>query len=325
LPHSAFSFQKADNNTQISDTLSQQYGFINFEVEPDTAFIYLDRDYSNVIKVLDGDSLKLSAGFHNLFIFAENIPERRIGINVEPPGDQVISVRKTGAELTSENYSAYASYRWGANLMILTDNETAISVVGTPNFSYGVIKAKLSPGAHKIRFERPSGKTYERFVEVTTYQMEIVEEYFKPLKARSAIAGFLPGASQFYKGEPIKGLSAIVLVGGSIGAALHFNSRIASRENEFLILRRLYRESTIEQTALELGNQLDDLGGEINGIKRRRNIFRAAAVVFYAINLFDAFREPEYGFAEVKTFDPFRDFSFNINSEGVEARVQFNF
>ena len=325
LPHSAFSFQKADSNTQIADTLSQQYGFINFEVEPDTAYIYLDMDYSNVIKVFDGDSLKLSAGFHNLFVFAENIPERRISVEVESSKEQIISVRNTKAELTSENYSAYAAYRWGANLMILTDNETAISVVGTEYFSYGLMKAKLSPGAHKIRFERPSGKTYESFIEVNSYQMITLEEYFKPIKDTSIMAGFLPGASQFYKGEAVKGLSAIAFIGLATGLTIHYNTQLGNRESEFDVIRRNYDQANTESLALQLGNRLDDAGSELTAIRNRRNIFRITAFVLYVANFVDAFREPQNGFANKHGFNPFRDFSVQFDETAVEATVHIKF
>jgi hypothetical protein len=325
LPESAVSFQTNSAEENPADTLAQSYGMIHFEVEPDTAFIYLDRDYDRVIKVIDGDSLRLTTGFHNLLIFAKDLPERRINIRVQESEKKEVAVRYFEAELTRDNYSTYAAYRWGANLMVITDDETAITVEGTNYFTYGVLKAKLPPGAYRLRFERPSGKTYREFVEVTPYELLTVEEYFRPRKNTVGSASVIPGAAQFIKREPLKAVTALALVGTTLGATIHYNSELAKAKDQFYSLESRYQESTTEQVAFELGNQLDEANDRAMGIKRRRNIFRAAAVIFYIANLYDAFQEPDGGFAEDKAFNPYRDFSFDINSGRVEASIQFNF
>jgi hypothetical protein len=152
-----------------------------------------------------------------------------------------------------------------------------------------------------------------------------LEEYFKPLKATSAIAGFLPGASQFYKGEPVKGLSAIALIGLATGFTIHYNTQLGNREAEFDVLRRNYDQATTESLALELGNRLDDAGSELTAIRNRRNIFRITAFVLYIANFVDAFREPENGFANKHGFNPLRDFSVQFDEATVEATVHIKF
>lgn len=135
----------------------------------------------------------------------------------------------------------------------------------------------------------------------------------------------IPGVSQFYKQQPLKGISAIALMGVTTGLTLHYNSKLAAGKEDFFNIRGRYDQAVTEEVALNLGNQLDEVGSEVTGYKNRRNIFRIAAILVYAANFVDAFREPENGFAKKHTFNPYRDFSVDVNPEFVEARVQINF
>ncbi|WP_340105267.1 DUF5683 domain-containing protein [Rhodohalobacter sp. 8-1] len=322
---SAAAFQSGEGEEAASDTLSQQVGSILFKVDPDTAYVYLDADYNQVIRIKDGDKLTLPVKKYRLLVFGKNVPERRISVDIENTVTDTVKVIYPRSRLSDDKYASYAAYRWDANLMILTDPETSISVIGSNYFSIGTLRAKLPPGVHKVRFELPSGKMHEKFIELNSYQLKTVEEYFKPSKPNAIVAGIIPGVSQLYKGQQLKGITALSLMGITTGLTIHYNTKIGTAKEDFNIIRLRYDLANTEQTALMLGNQLDEIGSEVKGIRNRRNIFRVAAILVYAANIVDAFREPKNGFANPRMFNPYRDFSVDFNQEFVEARVQINF
>lgn len=322
---SVYAIQTAYPDSSETDTLSQKYGFVHFEVEPDTVFLYLDNDYRNLIKLRDGETLKLSADYYRLLIFGKDIPDRILSIEVKESEVDTVGIRVPKTQSADNKSPTYAAYRWNANIMLFSDSETLISIDGSDYFSYGSIRANLPPGVHRVRFESITGESYDVFLEVNSYQLKTYEKYFKPVKSAARFAGVIPGVSQFYKKQPIKGFSAIALMGITAGLTLHYDSKLAAGKEDFMSVRQRYDQAGTEQLALELGNQLDEIGSEVTGYKNRRNIFRVAVILVYAANFVDAFREPENGYARRRTFNPYRDFSVDFNPEFVEARVQINF
>lgn len=322
---SVYAIQTSLPDSAETDTLSKKYGFIHFEVEPDSAFLYLDNDYRNLIKLTDGETIKLSADYYRLLIFGKDIPDRILSIEVKESEVDTVGVRVPETQSADNKSPTYAAYRWVANLMLFSDDETLISIEGSDYFSYGSLRANLAPGVYRVRFESVNGKRHDAFLEVNSYQLKTYDKYFKPEKSSARFAGVFPGASQFYKKQPLKGISAIALLGITAGLTLHYDSKLAAGKETFYSVKSRYDRAKSEQLALELGNQLDEVGSEVTGYKNRRNIFRIAAILVYAANFVDAFREPENGFAKQRTFNPYRDFSVDVNSEFVEARVQLNF
>lgn len=187
LPESTFAYQSPEINTATPDSLSQNFGFIYFEVEPDTAFVYLNYDYQNVIKVTDGDSLKLPPENYNILIFAKDIPERRVNLEVAESEVDTVRVQNPRAKSVDDTYASYAAYSWDSNVMLFSDNETLISIDGFDNFTFGSLRANLPSGVYRVRFESLSGKEHEVFLEVNSYQLETYEIYFKPKERRHAL------------------------------------------------------------------------------------------------------------------------------------------
>ncbi|NBC25333.1 MAG: hypothetical protein GVY08_00590 [Bacteroidetes bacterium] len=320
-----FAFQLGSPDISVTDTTTQKFGSILFRVEPDTAYLYADRNYEDPVILTDSTMFTLPVGSHRFFIFGESIPERRMNLKVQENDTLIYKIQVPEKNPANERFSAYAAYKWNANVMVFSDEETLISVVNSDYFSYGSLRAKLAPGVHRVRFESVSGKSHEVYLEVNSYQLQTYDHYFKPKESNARVAGLIPGAAQLYKKETGKAVLVFGAVGLTTAAALHYNSRIADESQAFDRVLSEYRSSTNETRALELGNRLDRLDGDIQTLNRNRNIFRAAAVLLYAANIVDAFRAPKGGFARSRTFDPFRDFSVGVGEKTVKASFQFHF
>ncbi len=320
-----FALQAVQPDSSVADTTAQQPGYIQYQVLPDTVYLYEGENYEDPVILTDTTTLTYPAGFHRFLIFGKAIPDRRINFHVVENDTLTYEIQAPVNTPDDEEFSAYAAHKWNANLMVFSDDETMISISGTDHFSYGSLRADLPPGTYRVRFENANGKREEVFLEVNSYQLTTYDHYFKPNESNARVAGLIPGASQFYKQQPLKGISAMALMGITTGLTLHYDSKLATGNDELLDIRQQYDRASSEQLALELGNQLEEVGAEVTSYRNRRNLFRVAAILVYAANFVDAFREPENGFAKKRTFNPYRDFSVDFNQEFVEARVQINF
>jgi len=321
----ANAFQITEPDTSLTDSTPQKYGIINFDLEPDTAFLYLNNNFDTPITLTDGKSLNLPEGRYRMYVFGKDISDRIINLEVAEDEPHRLKLQYPKSEDASNNNSMYAAYKWNANLMVFSDDATTISVMGTNVESEGFLKVKLPSGVYRLRFIDLHGRVTDEFVEINSYELKTIERHFKPSKGNSIIGGFIPGASQLYKGEKKKAALAFTAFGISTGLAIHYKRRLGTKTKEFDEVLEQYRKANIEQNALALGDRLETMESSIQSVNRRRNIFRASAILFYVASFVDAFRPPEHGFAAKNRFNPYRDFTVDINTEFVEARVQINF
>ena len=112
----------------VPDTVSQKFGSIRFEIEPDTAYLYLNDDFDNLITLTDGKELKLPAGNHRLHIFGKEISDRRIDIILVEDEPFLFRLNKPKSRAGEFKNSMYAAYMWDANLMLFSDEDTSIEI-----------------------------------------------------------------------------------------------------------------------------------------------------------------------------------------------------
>ncbi len=320
-----YALQIEQPDSIFADTTNEKYGYVRFEVEPDTAYLYIDTNFDDPLLITNGTEIKLTVGFHRLLIFGKTIPDRRFRIEVKEDRFQNVIVNFPVRRLDDSYYSTYAALKWQANLMVFSDEDTFISISETEYRSQGFLKVKLPGGVYRIRFESISGSLRELFVEINTHQLTTVEEHLKPLKGNSIAGGVIPGISQLYKKQRIKALSIISIIGLSAGLAIHYNQRIGTGSNEFDRILTNYRQANSEQEVVELGNRLDRLSDEIKSLETKRNVALTSAILFYVVNIVDAFRPPEAGFANKNTFNPYRAFSFDIQKNYAVAKINLRF
>lgn len=312
-------------DSSATDTTSQKFGFIQFRVEPDTAYLYVDQNYDSPVVLSGEKKMKFSARSHQFLIFGEQIPDRRFYIDVKAGETFVYNIQIPKRTGPRENHSAFAAYKSNANLVVFTDKQTTIQLFNTSMEAQGVLRAKLPAGVHRVQFVRQDGGVKDRFIEVNDYQLTTLELYLKPQKDTSVIRGLIPGAAQLYKKETGKAVLAFGAVGLTTAAALYYNSRISDEGQAFNRALSEYNSTRNEVRALELGDRLDRLDSELQTLNRNRNIFRAAAALFYVANIVDAFRAPDSGFARSRPFDPYRDFAVELGPSQLKAKVEVRF
>ena len=167
----SFAFFSTGNAFQSieSDTAGIKYGYVQFKIEPDTAYIYLGTNFNDPILVTNGTKLKLTPGDHHILVFGKSIPDSRYKFYLEENSVKDIVIHEPTSIKNSEDYSTYAALKWDANLMVFSDEETFISISDTEFSSQGFLKAKLPAGVYRIRLEDNSGRVKEEMVELNTY------------------------------------------------------------------------------------------------------------------------------------------------------------
>ena len=302
------------------------YGTLQIHVDADTVFVYLNEDFKEPIILTDNRTMELPEGWHRLRIFGESFPQttRIVLIEKDEHQDISISLFKRYRNL-SNTRSMYAAYRWGANLMVTTDEKTAFRVQGVRGQFQGIQKMSLSPGVHRIIFSDPYGNVHDEFVRVNSYQLTHRSVYMQPGRRTAALKSMVPGYAQYYKREYLKSGLFPLLIGVGAGLSLNYHIRFQDTQKQFDELSKDYRNARDEHEALRLGTLLDEKNETLTGYQNRRNISLLITGILYAVNIVDAFREPQGGFAKRHTFDPFRDFSINLDSQGVQVQAQVNF
>lgn len=299
---------------------------MQIHVDADTVFVYLNEDYENPVILTDNHTMKLPEGRHRLQIFGKSFPETSEIADIEKDGHLDISIKPFRRYRNLSNTrSMYAAYRWGANLLVTTDEKTTFRVQGETRQFQGIQKMSLSPGVHRIIFSDPYGNVQKKIVRVNSHQLRHHSVYMQPGRRVAATKSIIPGNAQYYKREYIKSGLFPVLIGLGAGLSLNYHIRLQDTKRQFNVMSEGYRNVQDEHDALRRGNQLDKKNETLTGYQNRRNISLIITGFIYAANIIDAFMEPQGGFAQRRSFDPFRDFSINVDSQGVQVQAQVNF
>jgi hypothetical protein len=315
----------------LSDSLSAGskeagYGTLQIHVDADTVFVYLKDDFKKLIVLTDHHTMELPEGRHRLRIFGKTFPETSRIVHIEKDEHLDITIKPFRRYRNLSNTRAmYAAHRWGANLMVTTDEKTTFRLQGETRQLQGIHKMSLPPGVYRIVFSDPFGNVQNEFVRVNSYQLTHHSVYMQPRRRVAAMKSIMPGYAQFYKREYLKSGLFPVLIGIGAGLSLNYHIRLQDTQKEFDRLSEGYRNALDEHDALRRGNLLDEKSEMLTGYQNRRNISLLLTGILYAVNIWDAFREPQGGFAKRHSFDPFRDFSINVHSQGVQVQAQVSF
>ncbi|MBO6794342.1 MAG: hypothetical protein JJ895_10565 [Balneolaceae bacterium] len=200
--------------------------------------------------------------------------------------------------------------------LIVSDSNTKIyqndTFLGT-----GAAIVDLQPLRNTIRFVNPNFGSKEIEVSKSTL-FSVFEHYRKPQKTTAQILSTIPGLSQAYKRQYLKG--AAFLVSNILAINLYFDATdyYSLEKDRFKVLVEQYNATSNEQTALELGNQIEALQSEIKDLDSRKNLLLGTSIGLYALNIFDAFwSKPKGGYRT-------NNFNIEFEVEG-DATVRFNF
>lgn len=292
---------------------AQEYGYLKFDLNTDSATLIIDYDYKNIKSVSDNDSIKVSFGSHHINL---STPLKgQVNKNIYVYQDSTIVVRHNflGNKLNIHSFDGNyaASQFFNASVIILTDQDSDIyyqnSYQGT---GFAMINAIPFSSNNKITIENKFYGT--KTVSTNAYPyLSVFEHYRRPKKSTSQFLSFVPGASQFYKKDFLKSGFFIAGTTGLVISGIFENHRYASEKNTFNRLLQRYNQASTEQEALRLGNLTQKQHNKLERANTRRQVIWGAALLLYGINIYDGLTStPRDGFRKTKPI------SFYLSSDG---------
>lgn len=326
LPSKADCIQIKKPSTQNSEKDSLGTGIVKFNTKADTIFLYLNKNFDELIKLTHEKSVTVRSGYRHLFVFGKDFQEKAYYLEIETDSILTIQLPKVQENLKSEssNIAAYAKTKWGANLIVETDRETSISLDGKP-IGNGFAKLNLETGTYTLQFEHANGKRQTKLVTVQKHRLKYFSHFFLPSKTQTKALSFFPGASQLQKDQYVKAGVAFTLTGIAVGLGVINNSKFNDKKGEFDQLRSLYSAATDEEQALEYGNQMENVATTVDKFEQKRNVFLIAAGVLYALNIYDALQPPQNGYRRTDTLNPFKNFGIDLTNKNLAFSLKFDF
>lgn len=275
----------------INGVVSAQSGYLKFEFNTDSAHLVLDNDVVGLVKIASGDSINLLVGTHIVELYTPFDKEYLSFPYIKQDTTITISHEFRTDNLTLRtvrNNFATADYL-NANIIIITDENTNIIYEGN-SVGFGFSSLNLPFGNHEIMIKNPDyGTSKIRITPNPARPLSVFLAYKKPDKLVSRTLSFLPGTSQMYKKQILKGsllsVSTATLLIGSIKSSKNYNNELS----EFNKLKQEYNQAFTEQEALRLGDLVTKKQKLVTKYDNRRRFFIGSLILVYAYNIYDAF------------------------------------
>ena len=304
---------------------AQETGFLKFEFNGDSIIVVLDRDIETKRSVASGDSLELVVGTHLIeayhpfdfrtinsrFIYEDST--RILKYNFQ----NNISKAAIKGNLASEQY-------YNANFMLMVDHDSEIYHLGE---LMGVGFAKLNSPLKQIELEIVNPDFGSKKIDFSTGQgVSIYEHYRRPGELMAKTISVVPGASQIYKKQYLKGLGLSVASFSLLGIGLKKSNEYSEEKENFYSLRKRYNDARDEEQVFILGNLTERQQDVVTELDNQRKFLLGGAILVYAYNVFDAFTSSPTGGYYKK-----RRLEFYLSQEGKaygyinQATIKVNF
>ncbi|MEJ2052422.1 MAG: hypothetical protein P8X42_00765, partial [Calditrichaceae bacterium] len=260
---------------QQNDKKIEEYGYLKLttNIVRDSFYVQIDNNFENCKKIIEGDIIKLPVGTHKITAISYKHPDAAFYTNIK-------SGMTSHHRITFFNYynnnkacglSSYFRIVYGYNVMIYTDEESDIIIDGK-KIDQGFAQIDLSNGKHTIETRHAESGSSIKSIEIDSKRLCIYRMYNKPLKSKSQLLSILPGISQVYKGEKLKGS---LILGTSLTcliSAVIYNNTYRNKNNKYLNSMEQYENAESISQAFILGNYAQDYYDKANDAAQKRDI-----------------------------------------------------
>ncbi len=304
---------------------SIETGRVQFEFNADSALLVVDYIFLEDTMIANGKILPLQIGSHTVELNIPLAKKETRTIEVFPDSITLVVVEFEESNISRNsirgNYTAPEYF--GSNVFIATDYD---SEVYFDSIYVGTGFAKLNPdlGPHFVTIKNPDFGTKSYLINSLPFG-EVYDFYRRPRQDLAKKFAYLPGASQIYKREYLKGaaftLGFSYLLGSSIQSYINF--RDEKDYFDFLVFR--YNETTNESNALQFGNEAEAQEQVVNDAETKYLFYTGATVLWYALNIFDAYRTtPKGGYREQNNVEFYLSNSTFSSSNYYSATIKVN-
>lgn len=294
-----------------------------FQTEIDTFYVVVDLDFENPIHV-KGDSIQLEPGHHSLVMVHPEYRDVRSQLRIRENSRHQFAFsfsRKIGQDSTLSSYKRITK-GLPHNITITSEPNSSI-IIDDSTYGKGYVQADVGPFEHEIIIRHPTARDRSKKIYIDPSGQKELSIYTKPKVFSSFLLGFLPGASQFYKNQKIKGASITVATSIAIGIAGISHIKFRQRNDDYNSLETEYLRLDDEQEALELGNQVQQKYDEAKQAATIRDYTLATTLGIYIYSMIDAFAsKPRSGYR--LNIEPTTYFD-SVNGQTAGLKIKINF
>ena len=301
---------------------SDRYGYLTIESTvsfSNDIYIVIDDHYESYQKVRLPYSTQLPVGERKITIIAENYDDYTFTVLIT---EDETSKRRVKFSRTNSPYQKYlySSYFWiesGLNTIVYTDDDSDILINGKWA-GRGMVITDLPVGTHKIITENQIAGNSERKIIIRTKKLNKLIMYNRPDKTRAQWLSLFPGASQYYKGQKLKGHVFLGLTAISLGLAINYQVAYITNNNNYEEYKRLYQQVSDPDDAQYYGSRAQYYDDAAKEDARLRDIFLFSAIGIYVVNIVEAlWSEPDGGYRENKKIDFIKDLNMSIDEKSI--------
>jgi hypothetical protein len=203
--------------------------------------------------------------------------------------------------------SRYMVLKTGDNVVIHTAPHTRILIDGE-YAGTGMYRSAKPAGHYRVKLVNPNGLSRSVNLKLRNDRLTYLPKTVNSDRKTVLALSLLPGAAQFQKHEPLKGMSfQLAFIAGLAGSYL-LNQQYLDSRTEFREIREMYRMAGSDNTAFELGEKMDEAASVVNRNAMLRNLVASAVVLVYAYNIWDGNRPPRGGFEQINRINPWVDY-----------------
>lgn len=305
---------------------SISYGFLSITTQLDSVYVVINDNFRNVYHLANRDTISLKTGKQRIRIIKKYYDDLITTVTIKP--DTVSEINTNLLPFRGfryyKYYSSYPRIFWGAPVIIKGEQDARLFVNG--KFAGQGLARVDTTGYLTVRSELPDGqiKTKSFYVDDGLQTFHVITFYQRPQKNKAYYLSILPGASQIYQNNKLKGY---VLLGASIigsGLAIKFNQDFTNQYQKFEDTQRKYLTATDPQSAFELGNLADKQLRNAKLDANLRNAFMYGTIGIYIYNVVDGLLRPKMGYRKKLKIDPYVDFDPRYKKQiGVIAHYNF--
>jgi hypothetical protein len=199
------------------DADSTSIGWLTISVNADSFLVVLNQEYHNPIQFTNEDSIALETGYYSVLLAHPEYRDLRLGATIRDNRTQKIVASFIQGARFDSTQSSYTRITEGIdyNITIQTDPNSLI-IIDDSTYGRGYYSGDIGPYRHDIRVEHTGARPKNESVYIEPSGRTQLTLYALPEKSKARWHGLIPGSSQIYKNQTVKGALFATTISASV-------------------------------------------------------------------------------------------------------------
>ena len=299
---------------------------LSIKANVDSLYLVLNDNFDDLYHLADGDTIEVPSGKQRIRLVKKYYRDVITSIEIRTDTMNVLRTYLRPFSNLKHNKlaSSYPRIFWEAPAIVKSDSDARIYV--NNEFRGKGIARIEKEGFVIVKSELPSGEAKTvRFQTDERSSFVVKEIYHRPEKQKTRLLALVPGVSQIYQGQKLKGIGILGASLAVAGLAIKYHLDFSNKHQDFIDTQSSYLTTQDPQTAFELGNLAEQQLSEANEYANIRNNLMYGIIGLYLYNVVDAMIKPNNGYRNTVNIDPYIDFEKKNRNSVYGLSVSFNF